>query len=77
VANSRSAVGELLDENGLKRCGATAKDEFEFAEKISLILRGPSLRLAARNRALEYSWDRTVQELLKLGATDISEARAA
>jgi alpha-1,6-mannosyltransferase len=77
VANSRSAVGELLDENGSKKCGATAKDEFEFAEKITSILRGPSLRLAARNRALEYSWDRTVQELLKLGNAEIAGARAA
>jgi alpha-1,6-mannosyltransferase len=66
VANSRSAVRELLDENGVKRCGATASNESEFAMRIHAILTNSTMRSAARKRALEFSWDKTIQQLMAL-----------
>ena len=66
VANSRSAVRELLDENGVKRCGATASNESEFATRIHAILTSSTMRSAARKRALEFSWDKTIQQLMAL-----------
>jgi alpha-1,6-mannosyltransferase len=66
VANARSAVGELLDEFGGNRCGATARNEEEFATKILQILRSSSLRANARNRALEFTWERTLSSLVDL-----------
>lgn len=66
VANSRSAVGELLDEFGSAKCGSTARDELEFANKIVEILLGDSIRENARNRALEFTWERTLEKLVAL-----------
>jgi alpha-1,6-mannosyltransferase len=75
VANSRSAVGELLDEFGTARCGATALDETEFAEKVFEILQSDSLRENARKRALEFTWERTLTSLVELHSS--SDLRSA
>ena len=69
VANSRSAVGEFLGENSDNPCGATAADSQEFAKKIKEILDGKSLRKAARAKALEFSWEKTMNNLLTLHNT--------
>lgn len=66
VANSRSAVGEFLGEKSRNPCGATASDSYEFALKIKAILEGKSLRKAARAKALEFTWEKTMNNLLTL-----------
>lgn len=67
VASSASAVGEILDINGVKPAGAVAVDNGEaFADAITKVLRDSSIRKTARQQAERYSWSQTITSMLQL-----------
>lgn len=67
VANSRSAVGEFLGENGGVRCGYTATGTgLDFALQIKKILLGESLRENARATAIGFTWEKTMEQLINI-----------
>lgn len=73
VANSKSAVGEFLGEEGGARCGYTASGSgLDFALKIREILYGESLRENARATAVGFTWDKTMNQLINIDKTELA-----
>jgi alpha-1,6-mannosyltransferase len=67
VASASSAVGEILNSDGIEKAGLVADNKGEsFADAIEQILKDKSFQRNARKRAENFAWATTIDQMLEL-----------
>jgi alpha-1,6-mannosyltransferase len=67
VASASSAVGEILNSDGIEKAGLVAENKGEsFADAIEQILKDKSFQRNARKRAENFAWATTIDQMLEL-----------